>query len=288
MMPNIRKPKFRKNTYGIPEMISGPQMWNWTEDELHEAYTDYVKYRKSSAEERRMGKEVDEVFAKSELFYNIFGLSEEDLEEELVSELKETDKDILDFDSFKKKMLGGKAIQNDLIANIREILELPENFKALVTPNDTSILDPFAEELRDAALEYDPLEVHNGEVRTAMVKGKPKKVISPTRVLEVRYNLYKHSSNNIGKQTLGIGAVDNTYNILFNRIGAHMNPTVPKYILDTKAQGKKVIKLPIQRLYNRLFTCRIIQLTLMGRKLFHCRIPLMHMMNTAFLILSIR
>lgn len=56
-------------------------------------------------------------------------------------------------------------------------------------------------------------------------KGRDAKRIPGNRVFETRYNLYKHSSNNIGKQTLGLGAVDNTYNSLFNRIGARMNHT---------------------------------------------------------------
>jgi hypothetical protein len=59
-----------------------------------------------------------------------------------------------------------------------------------------------------------------------------KKIISATRIFEIPYNLYKHNTNNIGKQVLGIGAVDNTFNVLFNRIGMHMNLTSENLTLE--------------------------------------------------------
>jgi hypothetical protein len=144
-----------------------------------------------------------------------------------------------------------KGLENNIISDIRAILELPENFKSLVTPNSTSILDPLAKEMKETAMDFNPLDVAHadkGEVRrTAVVKGKEKEVISPTRVLEVQYNLYKHQSNNVGKQTLGLGAVDNTYNTLFNRIGARMNAyNMDKAEYDAvvakKAAGQKLDK----------------------------------------------
>jgi hypothetical protein len=129
-----------------------------------------------------------------------------------------------------------KGIENDLISNIAEILALPENFKPLITPNSTDLLDEAAAELKDAAMDVNPLDNVNGERRTKLIRGKEKEVISPTRVLEMGYNMYKHESNAVGKEALGLGAVDNTYNTLFNRIGAHMNPT------NTNPQEYKIAK----------------------------------------------
>lgn len=121
--------------------------------------------------------------------------------------------------------LSSKAIENDLIMNIKSILELPQNFVPLITPNTTDKLfykrkpgqEPsLAEELSEFATDYNPYDNINNPNT-----GK----ISPTRVLEVGYNLHKHKVNAVGKDTLGLGAVDNTYNSLFNRIGGYMNPT---------------------------------------------------------------
>jgi hypothetical protein len=80
-----------------------------------------------------------------------------------------------------------------------------------------------AQELGPLVMEYDPMDTLNGEGTRTSSKGKS--VISPTRVLEIEYNLYKHSTNNVAKDTLGLAAVDNTYNSVFNRIGFHLNPT---------------------------------------------------------------
>jgi hypothetical protein len=106
-----------------------------------------------------------------------------------------------------------EGLENRIIDNMRSILELEDNFADLIRPNDTNIVKPIADELSDKVTEVD--------FKTVEEDGK--KRIAGTSVFEVRYNLYKHSSNNIGKQTLGLGAVDNTYNSILNRIGARMN-----------------------------------------------------------------
>ena len=111
-----------------------------------------------------------------------------------------------------------KGLENNIITDIKNILEMPENFASLTRPNGTDILDPIQEALADEVNEYDPSFTYQAD--TKLKKGQ----ISPTRVLEIEYNLYKHYTNNIGKQTLGLGAVDNTFNTLLTRINAYMNP----------------------------------------------------------------
>jgi len=122
-----------------------------------------------------------------------------------------------------------QAIQNDLIQDIRNILELPENYASLVRPNSTYILKEISDDLSQYVMKYDPFRSLNGIAEdgtlTYMTDEKGKKLISPTRVLEVGYNLYKHESNVIGKRTLGLGAIENTFNVIFNALGAPM----PKY-----------------------------------------------------------
>lgn len=148
--------------------------------------------------------------------WNLIKTSKQDIVNNLTRERQEALEPL-----FKKKnelsseinALSDKAIQNNIMATIKEILALPENFKSLITPNDVDLLEKPTKVMEPYVSEYNPKARRNGEEAGKM---------SPTRVLEAMHNLHKHSQNNIGKQTLGLGAVDNTYNTLFNRIGAHM------------------------------------------------------------------
>jgi len=120
-----------------------------------------------------------------------------------------------------------KGIENDLLFNIKEMLELPSNFVALITPNSTDIAQPIADDLSYFVNQYNQKDNLMGTAskdQLDFLKEDPS-VMSGTRVLEVGYNLFKHANNNIGKAVLGIGAVDNTMNAIFNRVGAYMNPT---------------------------------------------------------------
>jgi hypothetical protein len=116
-----------------------------------------------------------------------------------------------------------KGIENKIIENIREILEQPESFASLVTPNDTNLVNnKIVEDLAK-------LNIHGYSGKIAGQKG-----ISPTRVLEQRFNYAKMEENNIGKKMLGIGAVDNSYSSIFKRIGAHMGDQYTFYRVDKK------------------------------------------------------
>ncbi len=111
--------------------------------------------------------------------------------------------------------------------DIKEILELPQNFGSLVTPNGTFLLKDIADDLATDVMEYNPFKNYmTAETREPK---KNKKIISATRVLEPLYNLYKHESNIVGKKTLGLGAVENTMNVLLNSIGALMPKTYTNY-----------------------------------------------------------
>ena len=154
---------------------------------------------------------------------------------------------------YQTQILGGgkKAIENSLIGNIVDLLSQPRNFNALTTPNNTDIFYqkdskvqgmseaemPIANEMSSAKAEgYDPrANVQNDNSN-----------FSATRVLEWGYNLYKHRSNSIGKQALGIGAVDNTYNTLFNAIGMYLESeknTISENKLNSKDINKNFAKV---------------------------------------------
>ena len=117
------------------------------------------------------------------------------------------------------------GLENLLLNDLKNILELPENYVSLTTPNGTYLVKPIADELSEYVMEYDPYSNMMSEESNKTApdeEGKQKKVISPTRVLEVGYNLYKHESNVVGKKTLGLGAIENTFNVVFNSLGATM------------------------------------------------------------------
>ena len=136
-----------------------------------------------------------------------------------------------------------KAYENDVIDSVVDILSLEENFGRLVFPNGTDIVKTVADDLAEYVSDYSPKSIINANGKVSQVNGKA--AISPTRILEIQYNLYKHKSNNIGKATLGLGAVDNTYNTLFNRIGAYLNPTNGVATYDEYA---KLIRKPVKEL----------------------------------------
>jgi hypothetical protein len=106
------------------------------------------------------------------------------------------------------------TVENDLISNIRSILELPHNYVSLIRPNDTDIVKPEAEKLADYTQSYDPKTTQNAS--------RPGKGVNPSTTLRYAYNLYKHEQNNVGKKTLGMAASENPYSTIFNRIGAYL------------------------------------------------------------------
>jgi hypothetical protein len=122
------------------------------------------------------------------------------------------------------------ALENELIEDIKNILELPQNYPSLIRPNGTYILKPIADELAQYVMEYDPYQNMSSDSPNYKQVDKDgvktvQKIISPTRVLESRYNIYKHESNEIGKKTLGLGAVENTFNVIMNSLDAKMPAT---------------------------------------------------------------
>ena len=131
-----------------------------------------------------------------------------------------------------------KAIQNELIKDMKDILSIKENYASLIRPNGTYLIKGIADDLAQYVMEYDPYANEHSDSANLKV-GKEEKTISPTRVLETGYNLYKHESNVIGKRTLGLGAIENTFNILFNSLGAKM----PLYYTQKKETTPREVRM---------------------------------------------
>jgi hypothetical protein len=136
-------------------------------------------------------------------------------------------------DEFISAVKAQKAgLENELIQDIKDILELPENYTSLIMPNGTFILKEIADELASKVMKYNPK-------KNKMTEDTGE--ISPTRVLEALYNVYKHESNIVGKKTLGLGAIENTFNVIMNSIGAYM---------PAKYTTNKILRTSNMRLRN--------------------------------------
>jgi len=115
-----------------------------------------------------------------------------------------------------------RALENKLIDYNRKILSLPENYVSLIRPNHTYLVKDFADKYAEFMDSYNRFEnMHKEGVKTHPDNDK-KKIISPTRTLEVKYNLHKHDVNMVGKDTLGIVALQNKKHPILKSIGAMM------------------------------------------------------------------
>ena len=130
------------------------------------------------------------------------------------------------------------ALENELISTIKGILELPDNYAALVRPNDTYLLkDELADKIQDDVVDYDRFK--NMHKESERLNKKAEKVISPTRTLEVAYNLHKHEVNMIGKRVLGMIAIENSLHPVMNSIGASLPATYKNAVFDSELQRNK-------------------------------------------------
>jgi hypothetical protein len=120
--------------------------------------------------------------------------------------------------------LSSKAFENELLFSISNMLSMEENFLSLITPNSTDMFKNsentgLADEMRKNR-KYNPqTSVHENSYE------KIKKNVSATNVLEPVYNINTHEQNAVGKDVLGIAAVANTFNVLFNRAGVKLKPS---------------------------------------------------------------
>ena len=141
-----------------------------------------------------------------------------------------------------------KSIENSLINDIISILELPENSVRLLTANDTHKTKPLADEMENYVKDVD--------FKSSLREGVAplKKGISPTRLLEYGFNLKKHEDNFVSKEALGIAALGNKGNSVYNSAGAFIPNEVS---FKTKIKGKKAFVPVTTKLYlktNKIMT----------------------------------
>lgn len=172
----------------------------------------------------KMRIKAEEKYQEHSLLYDEYEeyLNENGITDDTINEVKEQKKE-LDAEisrlSVQMAQLGGDAIQNSLLTSIKDILALEHNYENLITPNDTSIV-------KDEEGAYGTLKrirEEEGAGYSDKVGAFQKGSFEATRYFEPGYNIYKHESNAVGKETLGLGAVANTWDAIFNRVGAYMN-----------------------------------------------------------------
>ena len=170
-------------------------------------------------------------------------------------ELSDEDRTVLNFlrkyspkfSTLNEKLDTEEGLENKFLASMQNLLSLDETFVSLVTPNSTDLIKSIADDLANYVSTYNQKRRLDPEYKADLQRFKDLKAkdsskltsseekelteldervnrISGTKPFEILYNIFKHTSNNIGKQTLGLGAVDNTYNSIFDRIGAVLAP----------------------------------------------------------------
>lgn len=124
-------------------------------------------------------------------------------------------------------------LQNKFQAAAVEILMLPENYAYLTRPNGMYLVTKYVDKLKDKNA-YDRFRNVNGFTRSN---------ISPTRIFDADYNLYKFDANLSLEPSLGILAKLSKSHPIFKSVGAKMPST---YRLSGTGVGKyKGIEAPV-------------------------------------------
>jgi alkylated DNA repair dioxygenase AlkB len=131
--------------------------------------------------------------------------------EEKLSEIAEE----LESINLKLKTTSSQAAENGVLQNTIGLIMDPYNFINLLTPNTTLDSKEVSDDMVKKSNRY--RAIHNFTKKESGFSG--------TRLTEPKYNRMKGSYNNVGKEALGIGAVGNTFNSLYNRVGLHLTLT---------------------------------------------------------------
>ena len=118
-------------------------------------------------------------------------------------------------DNPKNNLNNKKALNNIINDAMRKVLERTENIQQLLIPNSTHLLEPLAD-ARKAAL--------------------TNKKASWSDVASPQESLNQHESNSVGKQSLGILAVANTFFSQLQRAGAYMSKVFRKDLNNPKTR----------------------------------------------------
>ncbi len=195
---------------------------------------------------KKLRVEADRRIAEGEPFSQDLFDDLEDLETELdeIYEIKDSKLDELiskeDALIEQLSMASSNGIENELMDSVVDILKMEQNFADFITPNGTFLVKPIADKYSKYVRDYNQFSNVFGEPFTENGKNR----IDGTKIFEIGYNRFKQMSNSIGKKTLGLGAVDNSYNTVFNRIGAYMNAVARLGSKDYPYTVKQTILMP--------------------------------------------
>lgn len=153
----------------------------------------------------------------SELIDEAFANKKELFEAKSDSELDKLSVRYSDLKQMKRKFKD--AVTNNIIDNMVTILSHKHNRVDLLTPNSTNIAKPIAEEMEKH------VEFFNFKNSRRIGGQNASKGVYGSRASEYDFNLKKHQDNMLGKDALGIFAIDNSYTSLFNNAGAYLNPS---------------------------------------------------------------
>jgi hypothetical protein len=136
--------------------------------------------------------------------------------------LSKRDKLQTEIDNIDRKINGAssKGLENNLLKLIIKRLQMESVYRHLIKPNDTSKVQPLADELAEVATDYNKYEKVNGEE-----VDPDNKKISPTQIFDPMYNINKQIENSVGMDTLGVGAIGSKFAAIFSSIGMYLNPT---------------------------------------------------------------
>ena len=127
-------------------------------------------------------------------------------------------------ESIKQLKLKKKAVNNALIKANADILLSSEIYSYLIKPNNTYLWQDLAKQLEKYYdNEYNRYQNHTikGD-KIVLIKGKPSKVISPTKTLEPLYQVHKLDVNMVGKDGLGVVALANKIHPILKSVGMKM------------------------------------------------------------------
>ena len=111
------------------------------------------------------------------------------------------------FDEFYFR-LQKKSVENELLFAMKGLLELPENFADLITPNITTTLEDYADQLSEYTTDYDTKAGVHGTTKST----------SPSKMLELPFHLYMQEVFKYFGKGIAISAVHNKFTPLASRV----------------------------------------------------------------------
>lgn len=142
----------------------------------------------------------------------------------------------------KREIIKKKqALNNALIKANADILLSPKIYPYLIKPNNTYLWTDLAKNMEKYYDdEYNRFKTYHKEGdRKVMIKDKESRVISPTRTLEPLYQVHKLTVNMVGKDGLGIVALENKIHPILKSVGMKM-PKDLTLMLNSKYTNVKV------------------------------------------------